>query len=131
MAKGKDRDRRLEAQWRRVIREHTRSGLSIRDFCRKCKLRESAFYFWRRELERRDVARREAEQEQRKRPSGQAAFVPVRVTDEVRSDAGRIEIVLSGGRRVHVVAPVDRQALADVLAVLAAASPEQLEGQPC
>jgi len=131
MAKGKDRDRRLEAQWRRIIREHTRSGLSIRDFCRKCKLRESAFYFWRRELERRDVARREAEQEQRKRPSGQAAFVPVRVTDEVRSDAGRIEIVLSGGRRVHVVAPVDRQALADVLAVLAAASPEQLEGQPC
>jgi hypothetical protein len=123
MPKGKDRDGRLEAKWRRIIREHTRSGLSIRDFCRNSKLRESAFYFWRRELERRDVARREAEQEQRKRPSGQAAFVPVRVTDEVRVDPGRIEIVLSGGHRVHVAAPVDRQALADVLAVL--------EGQPC
>jgi transposase-like protein len=129
MAKGKDRDGRLEAKWRRIIREHTRTGLNIRDFCRKSKLHESAFYFWRRELERRDVARREAEQ--RKRPSGQAAFVPVRVTEEVRSDAGHIEIVLSGGRRVHVVAPVDRQALADVLAVLAAASPERLECHPC
>ena len=123
MAKGKDRDGRLEAKWRRIIREHTRSGLNIRDFCRNSKLHESAFYFWRRELGRRDVARREAEREQRKRPSAQAAFVPVRVTDEARVDAGRIEIVLSDGRRIHVVAPVDRQALADVLAVL--------EAQPC
>ena len=30
---------------------------------------------------------------------------------------GRIEIVLAGDRRVQVVGPVDRQALADVLAV--------------
>jgi transposase-like protein len=120
MAKGKDRDRRLEAQWRRIIREHTRSGLNIRDFCRKSNLRESAFYFWRRELERRGLDRSEAEQEQRKRPSGRATFVPVRVTEDTRADAGRIEIVLSGGRRVHVVAPVDRQALVDVLAVLEA-----------
>ena len=123
MAKGKDRDGRLEAQWRRIIREHTRSGLNIRGFCRKSKLHESAFYFWRRELERRDLARNKAEREQRKHPSAQAAFVPVRVTEEVRNDASRIEIVLSGGRRIHVVAPVDRQALADVLAVL--------EGHPC
>jgi len=131
MAKGKDRDRRLETQWRRIVQEHVRSGLNIRDFCRKSNLRESAFYFWRRELERRGVDRSDAEQEQRKRPSAPAAFVPVRVTQDVRGDAGRIEIVLRGGRRIHVVAPVDRQALADVLAVLAAASPERLEGQPC
>jgi hypothetical protein len=123
MTKGKDRDERLEAKWRRIIREHTHSGLNIRVFCRKRKLHESAFYFWRRELERRDVARNKAEREQRNRPSAQAAFVPVRVTDEVRVDAARIEIVLSVGRRIHVAAPVDRQALADVLAVL--------EGQPC
>ena len=124
MAKGKDRDSRREAQWRRIIRERTRSRLSIRDFCRNSKLHESAFYFWRRELERREVARREAEREQRKRPSAQATFVPVRVAMEDPPEApGRIEIVLSGGRRVHVAAPVDRQALADVLAVL--------EGQPC
>ena len=36
---------------------------------------------------------------------------------------GRIEIALSGGRRVCVTAPVDGQALADVLAAL--------EGRPC
>jgi transposase-like protein len=124
MAKGVSRDRRRETQWRRAIGEHKRSGLSIREFCRKSKLPESAFYFWRRELERRDLDRREAEQEQRERPSAQAAFVPVTVAQDIAAQAhGRIEIELRGGHRVHVTAPVDRQALAEVLAVL--------EGQPC
>ena len=118
MAKGIERDEQRETRWRRAVLEHGRSRLSIREFCRKSKLHESAFYFWRRELERRDVARREAEQ--RKRPSAQATFVPVCVAEEVRPDPARIEIILLNGRRVHVVAPVDRQALTDVLAVLEA-----------
>lgn len=121
MAKGLSRDRQREAQWRRTIREQARSGLSIREFCRKGRLRETAFYFWRRELQRR-----QAEQEQRQPTHSPAApaFVAVRVDGAVaRADedsllAGHIEIMLAGGRRVHVTAPVDRQALADVLAVL-------------
>jgi hypothetical protein len=132
MANGKDRDGRREAQWRRIIGAHGRSGLSIREFCRRGKLRETAFYFWRGELQRR-----QAEQEQRKRPSAQAAFVPVTVARDLVTQAhGRIEIELSGGRRVHVVAPVDRQALVDVLAVLRfdglpAPSNAEGEAQPC
>ncbi len=126
MAKGKDRDGRREAQWRRVVREHGRSGLTVREFCHRSKLHESAFYFWRRELLRRDVARREAEQEQSQdaASASEAAFVPVHVAQELAAQpAGRIEIELSGGRRVHLTAPVDRAALADVLAVL--------EARPC
>jgi transposase-like protein len=134
MAKSTTRDRQREERWRAIMREHARSGMGIRGFCRKSNLRETAFYFWRRELQRR-----KAEQEQR-RPQGNRqapravpAFVSVRVEEPkaVSEPAGRIEIVLSGGRRLHVTAPVDRQALADVLAVLAAASPDGLEGQPC
>lgn len=133
MANGRERDMRREVQWRRVVREQGRSGLSIRDFCRKSKVPESAFYFWRRELGRRDLQRQQAEQEQRQRSTRRAcprrpaaahpAFVPVRVAEEVRTDAARIEIVLCGGRRIQVTAPVDRQALTEVLAVL--------EGRPC
>jgi len=133
MAKGKGRDRRLEVRWRRIIRQHGRSGLSVRDFCRRGKLTETAFYFWRRELERR-----QAEQEQRRSdPPASPAFVPVRVEEHSGSRAdGRIEIELAGGRRVHVAAPVDRQALADVLAVLqldGLAAPSAVEGEarPC
>jgi transposase-like protein len=129
MAKRKKRDGQSETKWRRMVREQGQNGLSIREFCRRSKLHESAFYFWRRELERRDVARREAEQS--KRPSTQATFVPIRVAEDVRPDATGIEIVLLNGHRIHVVAPVDRQALTDVLAVLAAASPERLEARPC
>lgn len=145
MAKGKDRDRRREARWRRIVRDHGRSGLGVREFCRRGKLTETAFYFWRRELLRRDRERQEAEhlsgvalakpEEQRRQPAHRArrrqaaaapAFVPVRVAEHVgvvRAAGGRIEIELSGGMRVHVAAPVDRHALADVLAVL--------EGRPC
>lgn len=122
MAIGKIRDKRRETRWRRIIREHGRSGLSVREFCRRSKLHESAFYFWRRELQHR-----QAEQQQRASADATAApaFVPVRVErhDAPVAGGGRIEIELSGGRRVHVASPVDRQALADVLAVL--------EGQPC
>ena len=52
---GKRRDRRLERRWRRIVGEHQRSGLTIRQFCRRGKLRETAFYFRRRELQRRQA----------------------------------------------------------------------------
>jgi hypothetical protein len=133
MANGRGRDERREAFWRRTIREQERSGLLIRDFCRKSKLTESAFYFWRRELERRDLTRREAKQGQRRRPGQRArsprpgaapAFLPVEVMpDAPARSAGRIEIELSGARHVYVTPPVDRRALADVLAIL--------EGRSC
>ncbi len=45
MAKSTGRDRAREAQWRRIVREQERSGLTIREFCRRGKHRESAFYF--------------------------------------------------------------------------------------
>jgi transposase-like protein len=140
---GRGRDRRREARWRRIIREHGRSGLGVREFCRRGKLTETAFYFWRRELQRREGERHEAEhlsgvasakpEEQRRQPTHRAwrrqttaapTFVAVQVAKDIAiAGGGRIEIELSGGRRVHVTAPVDRQALADVLAVL--------EGAPC
>jgi hypothetical protein len=133
MVKGTHRDKRREAQWRRAIRRQQRSGLTIRAFCGEHDLRETAFYFWRAEL-----ARREAEHDQRQwsarprrtaRRATQPSFVPVELSSSNAEPVstpqpdGRIEIVLSGGRLVHVTAPVNRQALTDVLAVL--------EGRPC
>jgi hypothetical protein len=80
-------------------------------------VREPAFYWWRRQL-----AGRSGE-------NAAAAFVPVRVADDAiaagiaaadvsGAGAARIEIVLAAGYRVQLIGPVDRQALADVLAVL-------------
>lgn len=134
MANRVTRDRRREARWRRIIRQHARGVLTISEFCRRSNLAESAFYFWRRELRLRQAEQASGEalakpKQQRHRrgraagPDTGPAFVAVTVRHEAtaKAQAGHIEIVLSGGQRIYVMAPVDRQALADVLAVLVAA----------
>jgi hypothetical protein len=101
------RDHKKEAAWRRHISGQAGSGLTIGVYCRKHGLQASGFYWWRRELARRDAE-----------PS--PAFVPVTVAVQTPASTGegRIEIILPGDRRVRVVGAVDRQRLADVLAVL-------------
>lgn len=107
MPSGAVRDLKKERYWRRIVRGQAASGLSVRAWCRKHGEKDAAFYWWRRELARRDV--------EEARPT----FVPVRVTGDMATDTGGgIEILLAGGRRVRVRGRVDRQALADVLAVL-------------
>ena len=46
-------DPQRQSYWEEVVRRWRESGQSVRDFCRAEGLRESAFYFWRRELARR------------------------------------------------------------------------------
>jgi len=114
------RDLKKEKFWRRMIGGQARSGLSISGWCRRHALEESGFHWWRRELSRRDSA------EQRRRLCRRKpSFVPVRIAGpsapaESSQPDGQIEIVLSGNRRVRVIGPVDRRALADVLALLEA-----------
>lgn len=50
------RDPELERLWRRRVREQARLRLSVREFCDFHDLPESSFYFWRREIARRDAA---------------------------------------------------------------------------
>lgn len=44
-----------EAFWREALGRQEVSGLSVRAFCRREKLHESAFYFWRRAVAERDA----------------------------------------------------------------------------
>ena len=64
VVKGKARDAGLERRWRRIMGEQRRSGLNVREFCRRGNLAESSFHYWRRELQRRQAEsspRRQAE----------------------------------------------------------------------
>ena len=107
------RNRKKESVWRRHVEAQAGSGQSVRNYCIGRRLREHGFYWWRRELMRRDAAKSSAS------TSVPPAFVPVTVAGHVPArTAGRIEIVLPGDRRVRVTGSVDRQVLADVLAVL-------------
>lgn len=138
------RDRELERAWRRRVRAQRTSGLSVRAFCEWEGLPESAYYFWRRELERRDAEQTAAAAARRPRQRSAAdsrpRFVPVVVTEgaaavapaRARSGASAtsvmaapppasapvIELVHPGGIVVRVPVGADTAALRTVLGVL-------------
>lgn len=144
----KKRIRRCDAekqrQWEAVMRRWKESGQSVRQYCRIEGLRESAFYFWRRQLARRcptedavNSARPPARAATPTVPSpkrlalrqGTApAFLPVHVVGAASENPALatavqgVEIILRQGRTVRVPAGFDRQTLADVLAVLEVAT---------
>lgn len=74
----KQRDPRREARWRQILAKQAASGLSVREFCRRQKLTEASFYFWRRTIAERDG---EPDQPVTERPT-LPTFLPVRVSDE-------------------------------------------------
>jgi hypothetical protein len=121
---GKRRDPAREKFWRRTIRQQQRSGLCVRDFCRREGLKDWTFRWWRQELARRDHERSAAPSAE---PTEAApSFLPVRVVDleaVAPRTAPPIEIVLPAGPTVRVPFGFDTRTLGDVLAVL--------EGRPC
>ena len=86
MATAAIRIKKREATWRRVVAGHSKSGMSIRAYCAKMRVKEPAFYWWRAELARRDAAK------------PQAAFVPVVVNAPAVAGVEGISIELRGGR---------------------------------
>jgi transposase-like protein len=95
-----------------VIREAARSGLSIREFCRRRRLKENQFYRWQRRLK-----------EGRRAPTlraGQATFALV--SEEPGDLAAGIELVLANGCRIRISRGADE---ATLRAVLAAAGHER------
>ncbi len=92
MAKGRARDLAKEAAWRRRLAGHADSGQTVRGWCRRHRVTETGFHWWRRELARRDA---EAQA---------SSFVPVRlIEDPAWNGDGQIEIELTDGRRVRRV----------------------------
>lgn len=113
------RDLKKESLWRRIVQGQSGSGMSVRAWCRKRGVKEVVFYWWRRELARRDA-------------EPPVSFIPVHVKEDHPADEGsRIEISLTGGRCIRISGCVDRQMLADVLAVMASASSVERESPAC
>jgi len=99
--------------WRRTISEAARSGMSIREFCRRRRLRESQFYWWQRKL------KAGREEHGLRRPSANrnpASFALV--SEEAGATDAGIELVLGDGRRLRIRQGVDEETLRAVLAAL-------------
>jgi hypothetical protein len=85
------RDPERERFWRGTLSAWRSSGLSVREFCDRRDLTQAAFYYWRKELRRRDG--------ERAAPPASPAFVPVTVIPastvavEVRCPSGHVVTV--------------------------------------
>jgi hypothetical protein len=99
--------------WQRTISEAARSGMSIREFCRRRRLRESQFYWWQRKLK----AGRDARTVRRPNVNGKQASFALVSEEAGATDAG-IELVLGDGRRLRIRQGVDEETLRSVLAAL-------------
>jgi transposase len=105
MAQVVQSDGSREPYWRMVLARWKRSGLSVRTFCRAEGLNQGTFYWWRRELNRRDQPK--------------PAFLPVRILPEpAEPSSGGIEVVLANGRSVRVGAGFDPQTFVRVVELL-------------
>lgn len=107
-----ERDAEREAFWRGVLKRYATSGLTIRAFCRREHLTESAFFAWRRTIAERDAeAKPQASRGGRlKRP----AFLPVVVDDDHRRN-GHLVIELAGDRVLKLPASTSAAWLVELL----------------
>ena len=121
MSLGRKLDVEKHRHWRRVIGEAARSGVSIREFCRQRRIKESQFYWWQRKLRDRQPQRTVS----RRGDTCIASAAPARfalVSEEPGDGAAGIELVLANGRRLRIRQGVDEATLRTVLATLEAAA---------
>jgi transposase-like protein len=105
MAKSQ-RDVAKEAFWRKALKQFSASGLSVREFCKREQLTESAFYAWRRTIGERDG----------RRTLG-PAFVPAVVTKDA-SHESTIAIELPSGCVLRFSGAHATEHLADLVVAL-------------
>ena len=138
VGRGVARSVEREGYWRGHMRGQGLSGESIRGYCRSRGISEPGFYYWKRELARRDSqrdsqrdSRRDSQRDSRRdsrRGADRAshggtnggdcvAFAEVRVAP-LALPVAAIEIVLAGSRRISVHPGFDEATLSRVLAVL-------------
>ena len=98
--------------WQRTIQEAVRNGMSIREFCRQRRVKESQFYWWQRKLK---AGRRQ----ERSKPGVQdrAASFALVSEDAMDMPAG-LELVLQDGRRLRISQGVQEETLRAVLVAM-------------
>lgn len=123
MSKQRGTGRSLERElfWRGHVEGQSRSGESVRGYCRSHGLSEAGFHFWRRELARRARERGAVGSSEGRtttsKKAGRVRFVEMRVSSDL-AQACALEVALLNGRRGAVGAGFDEETLARVVSVL-------------
>ena len=104
----RNHDVEKQRYWQRAIGDAARSGMSIREFCRQRRLKESRFYWWQRKLK--------AQCQERTSSGGAASFALV--SEDGASMPAGLELVLQDGRRLRISQGVQEETLRVVLAAM-------------
>lgn len=105
MAKSQ-RDVAKEAYWRKVLGRFAASGLSVREFCKREQLTESAFYAWRRTIGERNEA-----------GNFGPAFVPAVINGEAEIEPPLV-LKLAGDLELRFPSTIPAARLAEVVRAL-------------
>jgi transposase-like protein len=98
------RSKKAWTKWRRLVREHARSGQTVMAFCRKRGLCRPYFFTWKKRLQE----------------DTQAKFLEVQVTEGAPA-GDAVEIRLQNGRSLMVRPGFDAEHVRALLAVVEAA----------
>ncbi len=105
----KQRDPAKEASWRELLNRFSTSGLSVREFCRREQVAESAFYAWRGTVAERDGTRK---------PTSKApAFVPAVINREPEHESPLV-LKLTGNLELRLPPAIPAQRLAELVHAL-------------
>jgi len=131
MPRGHQRDPKRERFWRRTVKAWTRSGETVRSFCAKHGLTETAFHAWRRELRKRDgearggaggvAATRSKTGARREQTPARLRFLPVRIASA--GDMGPVSMEIErDGTTIRLRGDIDLEKLVRVLDAVQRAS---------
>jgi transposase-like protein len=117
------RRKQAEAEWLNIIEQWRASGMSIRRYCREHGLRESRFYWWRKELAGNDCKPSHA-------INAAIEFLPLRIKETQMADSGksasiggqRIDIFLPNGSMLRVNGDISEDKLSAIVQMVAGAS---------
>jgi hypothetical protein len=107
----RNHDVEKQRYWQKTIGDAARSGMSIREFCRQRRLKDSQFYWWQRKLKASRQERSKAGIQDR------AASFALVSEDGMDMPAG-LELVLQDGRRLRISQGVQEETLRAVLAAI-------------
>ena len=104
----------LKAQWQKMIKDQSESGLSIREWCRKNNFSHGKFYYWQRVIREEALIKAGT-----LAVTGQTQFVEVKPSiAEVKSKSnnqGTCAILRSNGNEMEILNGADPNTLAVVL----------------
>ena len=102
----------LKAQWKNIIKDQSKSDLSIREWCRENNIAHGKFYYWQRVIREETLIKAGT-----LAVTGQSQFVEVKPSmAELKSnDQGTCAILRSNGNEIEVLNGADPNTLEIVL----------------